>query len=492
MTHGAGGDGVNGRVLVIFVSSGFLVIFVSSGVLVIFVTSGVLGDFEAKQLKRHLLQDYEKGLRPVRDVTTQTTVRIGIDFRQIIDIDEKNQVMSSAVWLRQYWTDEDLQWNDTDFWNISNINIPSKEVWLPDTVLYNSVGSDHNQLMTNVAINSNGFMTWMAPRIFASSCKIDIYYFPFDEQECTLEFGSWTYGGYDVNTTTEDAPPSLTYFVYNDEWELINITGVQEDIYYPCCPEPYPLVTFTITVQRRSMYYLIFLVSPCLLFSIMTILGFYLPPEAGERVGLGITVLLSFTVFLLMVSDLMPPTSSAVPLIVCYYGITIIMVMMALSMTVLVLKLHYTDPDTRPVPPWVRRLLLSGVGRVFCTPSGPEKPPPNIEPSLSHCSQLEILCEDLELELYRTGKIKEKTRQSEQDKVPVRQATLLRALRTLTREVQHHVISCHQARWTNEETENEWKRVGKVLDKFCVTMFTAATVLTAIGMALKLPRMNLQ
>ncbi|CAH1240965.1 CHRNA7 [Branchiostoma lanceolatum] len=114
-----------------------------------------------------------------------------------------------------------------------------------------TVGSDHNQLMTNVAINSDGFMTWMAPRIFASSCKIDIYYFPFDEQECTLEFGSWTYGGFDVNTTTEDAPPSLTYFVHNDEWELINITGVQDDIYYPCCPEPYPLVTFTIHVQRR-------------------------------------------------------------------------------------------------------------------------------------------------------------------------------------------------------------------------------------------------
>ncbi|XP_066300074.1 5-hydroxytryptamine receptor 3A-like [Branchiostoma lanceolatum] len=100
--------------------------------------NGVLCDFEAKKLKRHLLSDYEKGLRPVRDVTTQTTVQIGIDFRQIIDIDEKNQVMSSAVWLRQYWTDEDLQWNATDFWNISNINIPSKEVWLPDTVLYNS------------------------------------------------------------------------------------------------------------------------------------------------------------------------------------------------------------------------------------------------------------------------------------------------------------------------------------------------------------------
>ncbi|CAH1240967.1 CHRNA7 [Branchiostoma lanceolatum] len=223
--------------------------------------------------------------------------------------------MTSVVWLRQYWYDEALVWNSTDFWGISYVNIPSNEVWLPDTVLYNSVGNDHNQLMTNVVINSAGYVTWMAPRVFRSSCNIDIYYFPFDDQKCLLEFGSWTYGGYDVNTTTESVPPSLTYFVHNDEWVLLDIGDKQEDIYYVCCPEPYPLVTFTIYVRRRSMYYLIFLVSPCLLFSIMTILGFYLPPEAGERVGLGITVLLAFTVFLLMVSELMPPTSSAVPLI---------------------------------------------------------------------------------------------------------------------------------------------------------------------------------
>ncbi|XP_078581883.1 uncharacterized protein LOC144865188 [Branchiostoma floridae x Branchiostoma japonicum] len=192
--------------------------------------------------------------------------------------------------------------------------------------------------MTNVVINSAGYVTWMAPRVFRSSCNIDIYFFPFDDQKCLLEFGSWTYGGYDVNTTTESVPPSLTYFVHNDEWELLAIGDKHEDIYYVCCPEPYPLVTFTIYVRRRSMYYLIFLVSPCLLFSIMTILGFYLPPEAGERVGLGITVLLAFTVFLLMVSELMPPTSSAVPLIVCYYGVTIMLVMFATFMTILILN----------------------------------------------------------------------------------------------------------------------------------------------------------
>ncbi|XP_035665149.1 neuronal acetylcholine receptor subunit beta-4-like [Branchiostoma floridae] len=71
--------------------------------------------------------------------------------------------MTSVVWLRQYWYDEALVWNSTNFWGISYINIPSNEVWLPDTVLYNSVGNDHNQLMTNVVINSAGYVTWMPP-----------------------------------------------------------------------------------------------------------------------------------------------------------------------------------------------------------------------------------------------------------------------------------------------------------------------------------------
>ena len=28
--------------------------------------------------------------------------------------------------------------------------------------------------------------------IFQSSCTIDVTYFPFDTQNCTLKFGSWT------------------------------------------------------------------------------------------------------------------------------------------------------------------------------------------------------------------------------------------------------------------------------------------------------------
>jgi len=34
--------------------------------------------------------------------------------------------------------------------------------------------------------------------IFRSSCAIDVKYFPFDEQNCSMKFASWTYDGFQV------------------------------------------------------------------------------------------------------------------------------------------------------------------------------------------------------------------------------------------------------------------------------------------------------
>ena len=51
--------------------------------------------------------------------------------------DEKNQVMTTNVWLDQEWDDELLIWNPHDFGNITRIRIPCDLIWLPDIVLYN-------------------------------------------------------------------------------------------------------------------------------------------------------------------------------------------------------------------------------------------------------------------------------------------------------------------------------------------------------------------
>ena len=54
---------------------------------------------------------------------------------------------------------------------------------------------------------------------------------------------------------------------------------------------------------------------PCLLITGIGMLVFLMPPESGEKMSMGITVLLSLCVFLLMVADRMPATSETIPLI---------------------------------------------------------------------------------------------------------------------------------------------------------------------------------
>ena len=44
----------------------------------------------------------------------------------------------------------------------------------------------------------DGYTEWFAPTEIHSICKIDINYFPFDEQSCPLRFGSWTYTGKNI------------------------------------------------------------------------------------------------------------------------------------------------------------------------------------------------------------------------------------------------------------------------------------------------------
>ncbi len=115
-----------------------------------------------------------------------------------------------------------------------------------------------------------------------------------------------------VNRTTEI---DLNNYVENGEWELVDIRIERNVVYYGCCPEPFPDVTFIIHIRRRTVYYLYNVIFPCVMMSALTLLVFCLPPDSGEKVTMGITVLLAFSVFLLRLGEDLPETSEFIPLL---------------------------------------------------------------------------------------------------------------------------------------------------------------------------------
>ena len=74
---------------------------------------------------------------------------------------------------------------------------------------------------TNVVVTSSGLCTYIPPGIFKSSCPIDITWFPFDDQDCEMKFGSWTYNGFKVNFMLQQDTGDISGFIPNGEWALL-------------------------------------------------------------------------------------------------------------------------------------------------------------------------------------------------------------------------------------------------------------------------------
>lgn len=184
-------------------------------------------------------------------------------------------------------------------------------------IILHSADSQYNLavLSTNVIVLSDGNLTWLSSVILKSSCQIDVEYFPFDEQKCTLKFASWTYDGYQLNLIIQSEEGDLSNYVANGEWDLIDMLVKRNEKLYSCCEAPYPDVTYTIILRRRPLFYAFNLILPCMLITGIALMSFYMPSDSGEKVTLGITTLLSMTVFLMVIGESMPPTSEKLPLI---------------------------------------------------------------------------------------------------------------------------------------------------------------------------------
>ncbi|XP_034553346.1 neuronal acetylcholine receptor subunit alpha-7-like isoform X2 [Notolabrus celidotus] len=298
--------------------------------------------------------------RPVANDSQALTVQFSYTLIQVMDVDEKNQIITTNAWLQMQWYDHYLQWNQSEYPGVKNLRFTPEQVWTPDILLYNSAHDKFDATFkTNVLVNSSGFCEYLPPGIFISTCTVDVRWFPFDIQRCELKFGSWTFDGWLLDLQMKEA--DVSGYMTNGEWDLLEVPGGRHEVFYDCCAEPYPDITFVVTLRRRTLFYALNLLIPCVLLSSMTLLVFLLPANSGEKISLGITVLLSLTVFMLMVAEIMPATSDSVPLIGQYFASTMVIVGMSVVATVIVLQFHHHNPNSGHMPRWVHLILLQWV-----------------------------------------------------------------------------------------------------------------------------------
>ncbi|RLV82886.1 hypothetical protein DV515_00016540, partial [Chloebia gouldiae] len=429
---------------------------------------GAPGRF-AYKLLHDLFANYSSALRPVEDTDRALNVTLKVTLAQIIDMDERNQVLTSYLWVRQTWLDAHLTWDKDEYGGIDSIRIPSSYVWRPDIILYNNADEHFGGSMeTNVVLRSDGHIMWDSPAITKSSCKVDVSYFPFDGQQCRLTFGSWTYNGNQIDLRNQLDTGDLTDFVENVEWEVLGMPATRNVITYGCCSEPYPDVTYTLLLRRRASFYIFNLLLPCIMVSFLAPLGFYLPADSGEKVSLGVTVLLALTVFQLLVAESMPPSES-VPLIGKYYIATMTMITASTALTIFIMNVHHCGPGARPVPPWARRLILHHMARLCCVHEvgesckSPQRAPGGRAAAGDAAGAGESPGE---------GQVGTEVRGCPWDHCLCHHDALLRNV--------GYLAGCFRQHRANQRRTGEWKKVAKVMDRFFMWVFFLMVFLMSV------------
>ncbi|XP_002000166.3 acetylcholine receptor subunit alpha-like 1 [Drosophila mojavensis] len=365
------------------------VLFAAVFIALHFATGG-LANPDAKRLYDDLLSNYNRLIRPVGNNSDRLTVKMGLRLSQLIDVNLKNQIMTTNVWVEQEWNDYKLKWNPDDYGGVDTLHVPSEHIWLPDIVLYNNADGNYEvTIMTKAILHHTGKVVWKPPAIYKSFCEIDVEYFPFDEQTCFMKFGSWTYDGYMVDLRhlkqTADSDNievgiDLQDYYISVEWDIMRVPAVRNEKFYSCCEEPYLDIVFNLTLRRKTLFYTVNLIIPCVGISFLSVLVFYLPSDSGEKISLCISILLSLTVFFLLLAEIIPPTSLTVPLLGKYLLFTMMLVTLSVVVTIAVLNVNFRSPVTHRMAPWVQRVFIKFLPKLLCIERPKKEDPEEDQP----------------------------------------------------------------------------------------------------------------
>ncbi|KAK3738275.1 hypothetical protein RRG08_039684 [Elysia crispata] len=279
-----------------------------------------------KRKESHLIENSRNIYREiinmdyVRSIVTARSdglhlVQLTYSLFSLDEVNEKEQKMVTSGRLYLGWKDERLTWRRKQFGNITSLFVDQQDIWLPDIIVANRVTKDIQLGVTKdiqfgfdelpCRVSHNGIVDWRPATRLATSCSIDVTYFPFD-----------------VQVSMRNMSPSLLMYrfrilcpqVCDIAFETLITTteevviNLHESLQLPDKPRSFGVV-FTLYLERRTKFYILAIGMPVFLISLTGTLVFALPSPSGEKMGLGMTVLLAYAVHLAVVFEKLPNTS---------------------------------------------------------------------------------------------------------------------------------------------------------------------------------------
>lgn len=301
-------------------------------------------------------RDYSIMSRPMDMVE----VDLSVHLLMVSDLNTKKEILSMIGRVKTKWNDPALTWYPMQHHNVTFVLLERKQLWSPEIIIDNAAGDvkpiGDSRREDIVRLEYSGTVQWDVSINFQTYCDIDVTFYPFDTQRCTIDFGEWSYTNKEINFTTVAKGIELGPYKGNGEWDIIGTFAYPQKVGTDL---QYTQLHFGLVLKRRSLYYILNIIVPLVLISILCVISFLIPLDAGEKVTYSITVLLSLAVLLSVIGGDMPSTSKHVSVLDVYLVTVMIIGTVTCMTTIGILRLYHRNDHEFPIPVWLQKFVSS-------------------------------------------------------------------------------------------------------------------------------------
>ncbi|XP_077959924.1 5-hydroxytryptamine receptor 3A-like [Gasterosteus aculeatus] len=286
--------------------------------------------------------------RPVKHYKSATQVHLQMAIYGILDVREIDQTFVLYVWIYMSWGNDHIRWNQHRFCGLKHVVVPTEALWKPDLTIEEMTEKDKAPPSPYLTVTYHGLIELRNDLMLVSTCRMQVYKFPFDIQSCNLSFKSAVYSDDEIKfaailNASKFTEWSREVMRIQYEWLFLNVTVHEKTVNNLSFNQS--MIVYTITMKRRSVLYIANFLLPIMFFLGLDLASFLISDSGGEKLGFKVTVLLAVTVMQLILNDILPSSSDRIPLIAVYCIGMFGLMMLSLLETILVMYLMAKDNE---------------------------------------------------------------------------------------------------------------------------------------------------
>ena len=194
----------------------------------------------------------------------------------------------------------------------------TQQVWFPDIVIVNSPEpAALTRKITNVGLSSDGELGYFPSGRLFTRCNLVITYFPFDWQQCDVQFESWIFPiQYLKLDLYKPDTIDLKEHYANYQWTIKGYKIQNEIVSYDGMN--FSSVTISYIFRRKSLYFSMYFIFPELLLAVLQTLSHSLPVEHPGRMTMLTALFIGTSVTHAGVAAHIPKSSDTMSLLQLY------------------------------------------------------------------------------------------------------------------------------------------------------------------------------